>query len=217
MRLVMMPMRDTIFWSAECVSREFEWSTYVAVLKIWCGPSQKTEKKTRSHRVTQVCAKHKEANAKVRTNNKQMAPNNESTTPSISTSNPETNKSSITQLTPTESSTAIQNWCSLIQYPTVSALAPNDGSYTACASFLHSLLSSIPVLTDVHYLEESPKNCPVVVAKWKGVDETLPVLLLNSHYDVVPANKEDWSVDPFGAVRKDGRVYGRGTQDMKCV
>lgn len=44
-----------------------------------------------------------------------------------------------------------------------------------------------------------------------------PVLILNSHYDVVPAALEDWTVDPFEAIRKDGKVYGRGAQDMKCV
>lgn len=35
--------------------------------------------------------------------------------------------------------------------------------------------------------------------------------------DVVPAEEAEWCVDPFAAVVKDGRVYGRGTQDMKCV
>lgn len=44
-----------------------------------------------------------------------------------------------------------------------------------------------------------------------------PVLILNSHYDVVPAATEDWTMDPFAAIRKDGKVYGRGAQDMKCV
>lgn len=43
----------------------------------------------------------------------------------------------------------------------------------------------------------------------------LPSLLLNSHYDVVPVLLEHWDVDPFEAVRKDGKIYGRGTQDMK--
>ncbi|MFK7754054.1 MAG: succinyl-diaminopimelate desuccinylase [Sedimentitalea sp.] len=38
----------------------------------------------------------------------------------------------------------------------------------------------------------------------------------NGHTDVVPVgNVEDWSVDPFGAVIKDGVLYGRGATDMK--
>ncbi|KAL0237601.1 hypothetical protein PCE1_000995 [Barthelona sp. PCE] len=36
------------------------------------------------------------------------------------------------------------------------------------------------------------------------------------HYDVVPPG-QGWSVDPFDSVLKKGKLYGRGTQDMKCV
>jgi len=57
-----------------------------------------------------------------------------------------------------------------------------------------------------------------VLATWKGSDPTLPAILLNSHYDVVPAMLDKWNVDPWAAIRtKEGRIYGRGTQDMKCV
>ncbi|MCP1167435.1 succinyl-diaminopimelate desuccinylase [Limimaricola litoreus] len=38
----------------------------------------------------------------------------------------------------------------------------------------------------------------------------------NGHTDVVPVgNRDDWSVDPFGAEEKDGQLYGRGACDMK--
>ncbi|CAM9558218.1 unnamed protein product [Laminaria digitata] len=55
--------------------------------------------------------------------------------------------------------------------------------------------------------------------EWPGSQPDLPCVLLNSHYDVVPAMLEHWDTDPFGAVKDeaDGRIYGRGTQDMKCV
>jgi len=42
-----------------------------------------------------------------------------------------------------------------------------------------------------------------------------PVLVVNGHLDVVPINAADWTVDPFGADVTDGRVWGRGTADMK--
>lgn len=40
-------------------------------------------------------------------------------------------------------------------------------------------------------------------------------LLVHGHLDVVPANAEQWSVDPFGGVIKDGCIWGRGAVDMK--
>jgi acetylornithine deacetylase/succinyl-diaminopimelate desuccinylase-like protein len=42
-----------------------------------------------------------------------------------------------------------------------------------------------------------------------------PSLLLLSHLDVVPAKNEEWTVDPFGGVVKEGYVWGRGALDMK--
>ena len=42
-----------------------------------------------------------------------------------------------------------------------------------------------------------------------------PSLILNGHLDVVPANADLWENKPFEPVIKDGRMYGRGTADMK--
>lgn len=39
--------------------------------------------------------------------------------------------------------------------------------------------------------------------------------LLSAHLDVVPTEGQDWTVDPFRMSRRDGRLYGRGTTDMK--
>jgi acetylornithine deacetylase/succinyl-diaminopimelate desuccinylase-like protein len=104
----------------------------------------------------------------------------------------------------------------LVRYPTISVTAPDTGAYKECADYLLGKLQSIPTLEDIHILPESPDHSPVVVACWKGHSPELPVILLNSHYDVVPAS-DDWTVPPFEALRTEGRIYGRGTQDMKCV
>jgi len=40
-------------------------------------------------------------------------------------------------------------------------------------------------------------------------------LLLVAHLDTVPVDKSRWTVDPFGAVVKEGYLYGRGTIDDK--
>ena len=40
-------------------------------------------------------------------------------------------------------------------------------------------------------------------------------ILLSGHTDVVPVDGQDWTTDPFKPVIKDGKLYGRGTCDMK--
>jgi acetylornithine deacetylase len=42
-----------------------------------------------------------------------------------------------------------------------------------------------------------------------------PGILLSGHTDVVPTEGQAWDTDPFELVEKDGRLYGRGTCDMK--
>ncbi len=42
-----------------------------------------------------------------------------------------------------------------------------------------------------------------------------PSLLINGHLDVVPVRAEQWSTDPFTPTLDGGRLYGRGTADMK--
>jgi len=42
-----------------------------------------------------------------------------------------------------------------------------------------------------------------------------PLVHLNGHLDVVPAG-DGWTMDPFGGIVRDGRIYGRGTTDMKA-
>jgi acetylornithine deacetylase/succinyl-diaminopimelate desuccinylase-like protein len=53
-----------------------------------------------------------------------------------------------------------------------------------------------------------------LVARLRGTGRKRPVLLIG-HLDVVEALREDWTVDPFVFLEKDGYFYGRGTQDMK--
>jgi len=40
-------------------------------------------------------------------------------------------------------------------------------------------------------------------------------VVLSGHTDVVPIDDQDWTTDPFCVVERDGRLYGRGTCDMK--
>ncbi len=40
-------------------------------------------------------------------------------------------------------------------------------------------------------------------------------VIVSGHTDTVPWDGQDWSVDPLGAELRDGRIYGRGSADMK--
>ena len=54
-----------------------------------------------------------------------------------------------------------------------------------------------------------------VVLRVPGTDPGAPGLVVHAHLDVVPAQAEHWSVDPFAGVVADGFVHGRGARDMK--
>ena len=58
---------------------------------------------------------------------------------------------------------------------------------------------------------ERKKN---LVVRLHGTGKHKPVLLIG-HLDVVEAQREDWTTDPFQLIEKDGYFYGRGTADMK--
>lgn len=55
-----------------------------------------------------------------------------------------------------------------------------------------------------------------LIVRWPaaGTPKAKPILLM-AHMDVVEAKREDWSVDPFKMVEKDGYYWGRGTIDIK--
>ncbi len=55
-----------------------------------------------------------------------------------------------------------------------------------------------------------------LLATLKGSGRKKPFLLLN-HMDVVPAEKEQWSLNPFEGAIKDGYLYGRGSLDDKSM
>jgi acetylornithine deacetylase/succinyl-diaminopimelate desuccinylase-like protein len=60
----------------------------------------------------------------------------------------------------------------------------------------------------------SPKKANLVV-RYRGTGRRKPILLL-AHTDVVEAKREDWSMDPYTLIEKDGYFYGRGVGDDKA-
>ncbi|MFG6120058.1 YgeY family selenium metabolism-linked hydrolase [Thalassobacillus sp. B23F22_16] len=53
-----------------------------------------------------------------------------------------------------------------------------------------------------------------VLLVWNG-DRPGPTVLFDGHIDTVPVQERQWSVGAFSGEVKDGRIYGRGTSDMK--
>jgi len=88
------------------------------------------------------------------------------------------------------------------------------GNETSVVNYLKGVLDREGISYQVFAFEPSRAN---LVARLKGNGRKKPVLILG-HTDTVGVQAELWPVDPFGAVRKDGYILGRGTTDNKdCV
>ncbi|UNQ73662.1 M20/M25/M40 family metallo-hydrolase [Infirmifilum sp. NZ] len=85
------------------------------------------------------------------------------------------------------------------------------GNETPAAKLIAEALSGAGV--EYKLLESAPNRGSIVA--WAESNEPGPSLLLLSHLDVVPANPEEWSVDPFSGLVKDGFIWGRGAVDDK--
>ncbi|MGH8196440.1 MAG: acetylornithine deacetylase [Woeseiaceae bacterium] len=94
----------------------------------------------------------------------------------------------------------------LIGFPTVSA-----DSNLALIDYAEELLDEHGWRTARRYSEDGGKaNLLARIGP-----ETTGGIALAGHTDVVPASGQDWHTDPFELVEKDGRLFGRGTSDMK--
>ena len=108
-------------------------------------------------------------------------------------------------------SDAISICQTLIRIPSVN-YGDGKGDESAVAAKVVELLHEVGIDSKIY--ESAPGRCNVI-AHIKGTDEKRPGLVVHGHLDVVPANAEDWSVDPFSAEIKDGMMWGRGAVDMK--
>jgi len=121
---------------------------------------------------------------------------------------------------PTPSSTPAVDWPSvraealdvLRAYLRIDTSNP-PGREEAAARYLGGLLEAEGIPTE--YIEIAPERV-ALVARLAGDGSRRP-LMLSNHLDVVPVQREFWTVDPFGAEVRDGRIYGRGAIDMKGV
>jgi len=67
---------------------------------------------------------------------------------------------------------------------------------------------------DVQIVGGAPTRENLIV-RYRAASARRPPVLFLAHLDVVEAKRDDWSVDPFKLVERDGYFYGRGTLDVK--
>jgi len=85
------------------------------------------------------------------------------------------------------------------------------GNETAVVNYLKEVLDREGIPYQIFARDPNRAN---LVARLKGNGRKKPVMILG-HTDTVGVQPNVWPVDPFGAVRKDGFVWGRGTTDNK--
>lgn len=108
----------------------------------------------------------------------------------------------------------IDRFKGFLRIPSISGNGP-DGVYRAAVDYLSSVCTELGLgkPTVLSFVE----NKPLLLLEMLGRDTSLPSILLSGHYDVVPVVASKWDTDPFGATEIDGKIFGRGSQDMKCV
>lgn len=85
----------------------------------------------------------------------------------------------------------------------------NDNELSVC-EYLQKLLSQYNIESTIEKINKSRANLIAEIGEGK------PVLAFSGHMDVVSeGNSENWKYDPFEMTEEDGKLYGRGTADMK--
>lgn len=100
----------------------------------------------------------------------------------------------------------------LIRIDTSNFGGGNSKGEREAAEYIGAFLTSLGL--EPEYYEPIP-NRTNVMARVRGRNPERPALVVHGHLDVVPAMAEDWSVDPFEGVIRDGMLWGRGAVDMK--
>lgn len=94
----------------------------------------------------------------------------------------------------------------LVSFPTVSR-----GSNLDLIDWVEGYLASHGITAHRHWNEDRQK-----AALFAHVGPWVPgAVVLSGHSDVVPVDGQTWTSDPWTVTERDGRLYGRGTCDMK--
>jgi succinyl-diaminopimelate desuccinylase len=103
----------------------------------------------------------------------------------------------------------------LVRIPTVN---PPGNDYEACAGVIGDQLrahgADVQLLPAIGRVEHTPQHPRINVVGRHDGSANGPAIHLNGHFDVVPVGL-GWTRDPFGGEVDNGRLYGRGSCDMK--
>ena len=104
----------------------------------------------------------------------------------------------------------------LVRIPTIN---PPGENYIDGAEFIGKKLKEFGYSTDYIAADGLPEHTARhprvnVLGRMEG-STPRPSLHFNGHFDVVPVG-DGWTVDPFGALIRDGKLYGRGVSDQKA-
>ena len=104
----------------------------------------------------------------------------------------------------------------MLRIPTIN---PPGDAYVECAELIGRRLETFGFVVDYPVAEGRPEHTAshprMNVVGLKQGQSMRPLIHLNGHFDVVPVG-DGWTVDPFGGMVRDGRIYGRGSCDMKA-
>jgi acetylornithine deacetylase/succinyl-diaminopimelate desuccinylase-like protein len=101
----------------------------------------------------------------------------------------------------------------LERYRALLQIDTTAGHETRAVDYLKKVIEAEGIPTQTFAMEPNRAN---LVARLKGNGSKRPLLIF-AHTDVVGVQREKWPVDPFGAVMKDGYIWGRGSKDDKPV
>ncbi len=105
---------------------------------------------------------------------------------------------------------ALQHFQAIVRFDTSNP----PGNETQVVNYLRAQFDREGIPYQIFAKDPNRAN---LVARLKGNGTKRPILILG-HTDTVGVQREKWPVDPFGAVRRDGFIWGRGTTDNKdCV
>lgn len=134
---------------------------------------------------------------------------------------------------------AIQRFAGGLRFATVNDADYMKTDFTPFKQFIEYLEKTYPKVHE--QMKKEIINGYGLVLHWKGKSQELKPLLFLSHYDVVPAETKDksdapvafrlddkalpaidsyqtqWDFPPFAGTVANGRIYGRGALDMKCM